>query len=195
MHEHSPDHEQWQYYNDARGVLEKMIDRRIRQKGITLIEALVAISIMVILMSLAVPAFTGLLERNRLRSAADQLYTDLQYARSEAIKRNAKVYFSVSSGSDWAYGIGTSDACTCSSGSCSSCELKTVTSSEFKNINMTLPTSPTQLYFSPRQGGVSSAVTVGFGNLQGQGANVVLTLLGSPRLCSPNGTFSGYPAC
>lgn len=195
MHESITEHEQWQYYNDTHGMLEKMIDRRIYQKGITLIEALVAISIMVILLSLAVPAFTGLLDRNRLRSAADQLYTDLQYARSEAIKRNANVYFSVSGGSDWAYGIGTSDACTCSTGSCSSCELKTVTNSEFKNINMTLPASPTQLSFSPRQGVVSSAITVGFANLQGQGANVVLTLLGSPRLCSPGGTFSGYPTC
>lgn len=62
-----------------------------RVRGFTLIEILVAISILAILASLSVPMYTTTLASNRTRSAAYSLVGTLTYARSEAVKRNTAV--------------------------------------------------------------------------------------------------------
>ncbi|PIF27041.1 type IV fimbrial biogenesis protein FimT [Acidovorax sp. 56] len=59
--------------------------------GFTAIELMVVVSIVAILISLAAPNFTPLIEGWRVREPAEQLQTSLQYARSEAIKRGGQV--------------------------------------------------------------------------------------------------------
>lgn len=62
-----------------------------RQTGMTLVELLVTLSIAAILTSFAVPSIQSLLESNRLTAANNQLVTAINYARSEAVKRNHHV--------------------------------------------------------------------------------------------------------
>lgn len=62
-----------------------------RLHGFTLVELLVVIVIAAILASLAVPSFSSLMNDTRQGSAQSQLLADLNRARSEAIKRNARV--------------------------------------------------------------------------------------------------------
>ncbi len=62
--------------------------RRSAIGGFTLIEALVTITVLVILSSIAIPAFSSMFQNNRIRNAAYELMSSLAYARSEAIKRN-----------------------------------------------------------------------------------------------------------
>jgi type IV fimbrial biogenesis protein FimT len=62
-----------------------------QQKGFTLVELMITVIIVAVLLSLAAPGFVELLERNRLQSAASNLYTSLVLARSEALKRNTPV--------------------------------------------------------------------------------------------------------
>ncbi|MFM6990408.1 MAG: GspH/FimT family pseudopilin [Rhodoferax sp.] len=61
------------------------------ERGITLVEAMVTVSILVILMMMAVPAYKSMIEGNRRSTYVTQLFEDLTLARSEAIKRNARV--------------------------------------------------------------------------------------------------------
>lgn len=60
-------------------------------RGVTLIELLVTISILVILMAIAAPSFTTFIVNNRLGNHSTSLYASLILARSEAIKRNKRV--------------------------------------------------------------------------------------------------------
>ena len=60
-------------------------------RGFTAIELMVTIGIAAILAALAAPSFTGLMERWRVRQAAEGLQSTLYYARSEAIKRGGNV--------------------------------------------------------------------------------------------------------
>lgn len=59
--------------------------------GFTLIELLVTVSVMIILITIAVPNFMVFIQGNRLTSQANDLVTALNYARSEAIKRGVRV--------------------------------------------------------------------------------------------------------
>ena len=72
--------------------------RRLRRgRGFTLIESMIAITVMLVLMAVAVPSFRDASHRSQLRSAANDLVTSAHFARSEAIKRNAPVTMCTSS--------------------------------------------------------------------------------------------------
>jgi len=61
------------------------------QSGFSLIELMVAIVVLTILISLAVPSFTTVIKNNRMTTLTNQLILDLNLARSEAVKRGATV--------------------------------------------------------------------------------------------------------
>ena len=70
------------------------------QSGFTAIELMVVVSIVAILAALAAPSFTPLIERWRVRQAAENLTSSLYFARSEAIKRGGGVALDATGGWD-----------------------------------------------------------------------------------------------
>ncbi len=62
-----------------------------RAGGFTLIELIVTILVAGILMAVAMPSFTQFIKDAALGSQARSLLSDLQYARSEAVRRNLNV--------------------------------------------------------------------------------------------------------
>lgn len=64
---------------------------RRRPSGFTLIELMVTVAVVAIIAVVAVPNLVSVIDANRLRSQTDELVASLQLARSEAIRRNARV--------------------------------------------------------------------------------------------------------
>lgn len=60
-------------------------------KGIGLVELLVAIALMGILSSFAIPSYKAWIQNNKIRNSASSIQNGLQLARAEAIKRNQRV--------------------------------------------------------------------------------------------------------
>ncbi|UTW11241.1 GspH/FimT family pseudopilin [Marinobacterium rhizophilum] len=82
---------------------------RLRQNrtagGFTLIELLVTLSIAAILLTIGVPSFSYVLEDSRMDRGQSSLVDAIQFAQSEAVKRNAVVTVAPVSGGDWANGL------------------------------------------------------------------------------------------
>ena len=62
-----------------------------RQVGFTLIELLVTIVVMVVVMTLGVPAFKETIRSNRLTTTVNDFISSLNLTRSEAIRRGLRV--------------------------------------------------------------------------------------------------------
>jgi type IV fimbrial biogenesis protein FimT len=73
------------------------MDARRRARGVTLIELLVGISILGLLMVMAAPGLAEWFANTRLRNTAEALATSLQNAKGEAVSRNARVRFQLTS--------------------------------------------------------------------------------------------------
>ncbi|MFD2425650.1 GspH/FimT family pseudopilin [Ralstonia solanacearum] len=68
-----------------------------RARGFTLVELVVTIAIVAILVTLAAPSFRSTIQSARTSIEVNSLVNDLQFARSEAIKRGQPVSICVSS--------------------------------------------------------------------------------------------------
>lgn len=63
------------------------------QRGVTLIEIMIAVVIFGIVMAIGLPNFAAWLQNLQIRGAAESAMAGLQQAKAEAIKRNAPVRF------------------------------------------------------------------------------------------------------
>lgn len=69
----------------------KRISRQTGQDGLTLVELMVAVTILSILLSLGAPSLGGMLSKYRMRTAAHRLVGAMNLARTEAVSRNTPV--------------------------------------------------------------------------------------------------------
>jgi prepilin-type N-terminal cleavage/methylation domain-containing protein len=103
----------------------------MRQQGFTLIELMVVVVIVTILAVMAAPAYRDMIDRSRLRGAADDVLSVLSNARAGAVKAGLDTDISVSTGTNWCVGATSATvptggaqatgpaACTCSNaGTC-----------------------------------------------------------------------------
>jgi prepilin-type N-terminal cleavage/methylation domain-containing protein len=172
--------------------------------GFTLIELLVAIAVLALVLGFVVSSFSGMLARQRLQGAAENLYDHLSLARTEAINRQKTLHVSIISGDSWCIGLDDGGACNCSTAS--DCQLdgaeKVSSSSGFSNITLsTLPNALRQFSYDPRRGmpqNTAGSATVSgditFSNAEGDSLTLKLNSVGRLKLCSSTG-FRGYSAC
>jgi prepilin-type N-terminal cleavage/methylation domain-containing protein len=165
----------------------------LKRKGLTLIELLVTLAIVVITALIAIPGFNTLIKYYRITGAAQQLYSALQYARTEAVKRNANVYMSVTTGDSWCYGFNTGSTCSCSTAG--SCNLGSYSASAPLQLTLSATgLTSNAIYFTSTHGGSSSSATFTYTNY---GLTSLITtsisMLGSISVCSTG--VNGYTAC
>ncbi|MBK5965684.1 type IV pilin [Thiocystis minor] len=164
-------------------------------RGFTLLELLVVVSVLAVLMLIAVPSMQAMLTRNHLKAAAQSIAEDLQWTRSEAIKRNRtlRVAFDVQ---PWCYGIGEDATANCDcrlapeeEGACS---LKRRSGVDFPDIGLSATFAGTS--FDPRRATANNG-TLTLTARNGSSLKIVLSRLGRVRICSPSGALAGYASC
>lgn len=163
--------------------------------GFTLLELMVAVSVSVILLALAIPSMQSMLSRNHLKAAAQSIAEDLQWARSEAIKRNRVIRVSIDT-DQWCYGIDQNDASDCdcrlNAGETGACALKRQSGADFPGIRLAATFSGTS--FEPYRATANNG-SLTLTSTQGSRLRVVLSRLGRIRICAPSGPIAGYLSC
>lgn len=175
---------------------------RMAQRGLTAIELMVTVAIVAIIVSLAAPSFSSFIAKRRIEGVMTELVTDLQYARSEAVQRNANVRLTLGTGCYVVHlASATTASCTQSSKSIipAAAELKTVQLATDTTVQLSGGDGLAYVEFDYIRGSasfngtdaltgkVAGASTIGSWQLT---ANV--QPVGRVRLCSPNGSVSGY---
>ena len=74
------------------------------QCGLTLLELLVAVALIGVLLTLAVPSIQSIIERYKINAAAADLFAAIMLTRAEAIRRGGSVELVPGDGTDWAKG-------------------------------------------------------------------------------------------
>lgn len=84
-----------------------MLGTQAMEKGFSLVELLIGITILALLLMLALPSYNIWIANARVRTATLSMLNGLQLAKSEAIRRNMPVFFQLTSASnlsDWTVG-------------------------------------------------------------------------------------------
>lgn len=168
-----------------------------KTQGFTLIELMITIAILGIILAIAIPNFSDFLEKQRLNGAENEYLGVLNFAKSEALKRNAPIYIIATrtSASNWR--ITAAISSTCAVGD--ACDLKTF-SSTIANSILTDTTmtgisgssiDPVRLLpsFTTTQSVLFSTANYSI--------RADWTATGLTSLCIPTGAknFGGHPTC
>ncbi|WP_276320104.1 GspH/FimT family pseudopilin [Parasulfuritortus cantonensis] len=177
-----------------------------RQYGFTLVELIVTVTVIGVLATLAVPSFTKSVEKRRLVAAAEAVYDQVQFARTESLKqaRDLLVDATTDGSTGWCVGISANTGgCNCSTtGSCVITQgttgniEKTLKSENFTNVRMT--NSSFECVFNRLRGTLEGATqTFVLKSPSDMEIRVTVSALGVVRVCSPTGAHNvgGYPGC
>lgn len=144
--------------------------------GFTLVELMVTVSVMAILAMTAVPSFSAMFNRMRVQGTAHELSADLQYARSESVRRRAAVALARD-----ADGLGYTI---------------TAAGTPVKAVRfaggMSMQASSTVTFDPLRSMANASALTLAAGTVALQ---VSTNAMGRVSICTLTATLKGYPSC
>jgi len=172
--------------------------RRVR--GVTLVECLCAVSILATSVGLALPNLSKWKDRQALLSAAGELETDIQYARSMAVAQNGAVHLTVrtaAGGTCYVAYTGEPEACGCASGGGAVCSAQ----AEVRRYAdypasgaVKLLHRDTTLTFNPRLGTVTPTATFKLKTSTAGTIHQIVSIMGRTRSCSPDG-IAGIKGC
>ena len=75
--------------------------RQARDRGFSLIELMVAITIFALLVVLATPMYTSFMGNSQIRAAGESLLSGIRLAQAEAVRRNTQVAFVLDPATGW----------------------------------------------------------------------------------------------
>ncbi len=182
-----------------------------KQKGFTLIELMIVVTVLAISLTLAASNYSTIQNKRAVTNAAEAMAAFLRVARSEAVKRNDFVHVTLDPGATidgvgtFCGGVDDAGACNCGSES-NTCGLDVSTVTEFnpwlKGTNFPLVQAPTfssgtnavtfafdpvrGILDPPRQGNVTFVSTNGLFAMR-----VSVSLTGRVELCTLTGTLNG----
>jgi type IV fimbrial biogenesis protein FimT len=170
-------------------------------RGVTLIEACVVVALSAILLASATPDMRRFIDGQRLRSLADRLAIDLQFARIESVARGQPLRLTLhgdGEASCYLLHTGSASQCRCDAAGQARCDagaeaIKAVTVPAADR--MSLGANVGSMVFDPVFGTVTPTGTWRISAADGRAIHHVVNLIGRVRSCSPQGAIAGYPAC
>lgn len=172
-----------------------------RQRGVTLLESLVAVSITAVTLGTALPGFEQARERRHLEGAAAQLETDIMFTRGLAAARNQSLrmgFEALATGSCYVVHTGPVNACTCNASGHAVCiagaeAVRTVYFAASGSVG--LRANVGSILFDPRWGTSTPTGTLRVIGRSKAAIHQIVNIMGRVRSCSPTASVPGYPSC
>lgn len=196
--------------------------RLAAQSGFTAVELMIVITLLAILVSVGVPALGQFTDKNKVISAAEKIHADLQYTRTESIKRQDDLWINFTrdgtnapnGSTSWGYGINENSGCdytlaTASNinacalnaspdGSSSTHLFKRTLSADFPGVKLVSVNfgGDNETQFDSTRGTTTSGTIIVRSPFDRE-LRVSVTVLGHVSICSPSGAnnISSYPTC
>jgi len=183
-----------------------------RPRGLSLVEVLVALVVLGIVLALAIPSLSDMLNRRRTLAAAEQLMSDIAFARTETGLRTQEV--NITFGSDatqscyTVYYVRAAATCDCTRGQGHACsklngaanpgmEFRTFSLPASQGVSLTPdPNSWSILHFDPpRMTANPRDAAIKVVGTSGVQLRVQLNAMGRMSLCSSRQSVGGVTPC
>ena len=162
---------------------------------------MIVVVVVAILAAIAVPGFNDFVAKNRVKSAAEDIYGLILQAKSEAPIRDANISVNTNTGATpWCVGFSTTANCDCTN--TTSCVVpvagtnvvQVVNGADYRGVTITETFAGTGTTFNRIRGDAAEGtISVISDNWQ---LNIVISAEGRIRICNPNANaMSGYGAC
>ena len=169
--------------------------------GASVLEICMCLAILGILTLPALQTMRDLRERRRMHAVAEQVYVDLQFARSESVRNGSTIHLSfadAAEGSCYWMHAGKTVACACDNAgnvSCGATGALIRTSWLPRSSGVRIRSNVDRMTFQGEQGTVSSAGTAEVSVRDGAVVRHVVSIMGRIRSCSPDTDRGALPRC
>ncbi len=161
-----------------------------RGRGLTLIEIVVALAVLAVLGTLALPGFGARADRERLVAAAEALSADINEARYEAARQGRALHVVAQGAPAWCWAVVSSTDCPC--GSRQPCELRSAREPDHPGVSLAAAGSVT-LTADGRAENPGSGFELR--SARGLGVQVRVGAMGRAHVCSLQGELPRHPRC
>ncbi len=174
--------------------------RRTHQRGLTLIDCMIVLTIIGILVGQAAPSWMQAFADKKLLGEAESVVTALQLARTQAVARNEGVWFSVTTTPRGAtchvLHAGNAADCTCTDSGAAVCSAPDTTviaaGVHTSSVRASLAHS---IRFEPRNGTATPTGTVVLRSDSGKEVQGRVAITGRVRMCAAGEGMPGLVAC
>ena len=160
-----------------------------RTQGVTLIELVIALAVLAVLGTLALPSLGSRLDRQRLDTTAETLVADINEARFEAARQGRAMHIVLQPGTAWCWAVASSATCPC--GQAQACELRSARGADHAGVALVAGQT---LQLLP-SGQADSSASALLESRSGDQLRVDVQSLGRARICAARGTSTRYPTC
>lgn len=183
-----------------------------KERGFSILELMVVVGIIAILAAIAVPNMSSYMDSRRVVNAAEAIYSQVVYARSEAISRSSDVVVRLLPGNSntWALGVSSVAGCdptVAAAATANACVLsvsgtnvlKRIVGTDYENVTVSVAPAPVAgqphtITFDPVRGTATGNGTINV-SFNGNQLNIIVGPIGRARICSPVAGGKRYSAC
>lgn len=175
-----------------------------KRSGFTLLELLITVAIAAALLGLGIPSFQGLIERARLKALTETVYSELQFAKAEALKGlqsragDVRVTFKRDVMPQCFGMTRGDDNCDCSNDCTLDGAPRLIAMDErFPGVELAGSGNTTIKFDSIRGTATANSVVVKSTGSDNKQLKVIVSTLGRIRICVPSGkeAIAGYERC
>lgn len=163
--------------------------KRRWSQGLTMVELVIALAVMAVLGTLAVPSLVSRLDQQRLSTTAELLVSDIHEARFEAARQGRSLHIVMQPGNGWCWAVATSASCAC--GQAQACELRSARGPDHAGVVLV---GGQNLQLLPT-GQAQAAGSALLESRSGQQLRVEVQSMGRARICLARGASHQYSPC